>query len=97
MFLMLAAANRDPRMFANPEAIEPGRGNIDRSMVFAPGVHHCIGHLLAKMQVSEFFGALVQRFAAVKLLDDTLHFTSQIAFRGLYELNTQFTLRSPKS
>ena len=94
VFLMLAAANRDPRMFGNPEAIEPGRANIDRSMVFAPGMHHCIGHLLAKMQVSEFFSALVQRFSGVELLDPVLHFMPQIAFRGVYDLNVRFKLRA---
>ena len=93
VFLMLAAANRDPRMFANPESMEPGRNNLDRSMVFAPGMHHCIGHLLAKMQVGEFFGALVQRFSGVEVLDDTLHFMPQVAFRGLYDLHVRFTHR----
>lgn len=93
VFLMLAAANRDPRMFGDPESMQPARGNLDRSMVFAPGMHHCIGHLLAKMQVGEFFGALVQRFAGVEVLDETLHFMPQVAFRGLYDLHVRFKTR----
>jgi cytochrome P450 len=85
VFLMLASANRDPRVFTDPDVFQPLRDN-DRSMVFAPGLHHCIGHLLAKMQVTEFFCALVQRFSGAQLLDEQLHFMPQIAFRGLFDL-----------
>jgi pimeloyl-[acyl-carrier protein] synthase len=94
VFLMLASANRDQRVFQNPQTLDPHRNN-DRSMVFAPGLHHCIGHLLAKMQVEEFFSALVKRFSRAQVLDESLHFMPQIAFRGLYDLHVQFTVRDP--
>jgi cytochrome P450 len=92
VFLMLAAAARDPRVFQNPETMEPQR-DVDSSPVFGPGAHHCIGHLLAKMQVAEFFKALVQRFEGAIVLDDTLRFMPQIPFRGLYELNVRMRPR----
>jgi pimeloyl-[acyl-carrier protein] synthase len=92
VWLMFAAANRDPRVFADPERIDPSRNN-ERSMVFAPGLHHCIGHLLAKMQVTEFFGSLVRRFAGAEVLDPRLDFMSQISFRGLYHLNVKMQAR----
>jgi cytochrome P450 len=88
VFLMLAAANRDPRAFAEPERLDVAR-NTDSSMVFAPGLHHCIGHLLAKMQVEEFFAALVRVFAGATILDAKLQFMPQVAFRGLYQLNVR--------
>ena len=92
VFLMLAAANRDPRTFAGPEVMDVTRNN-EASLVFAPGLHHCIGHLLAKMQVAEFFGALVQRFEGVEILDAALRFMPQVAFRGLYGLNVRLVPR----
>ena len=92
IFLMLAAANRDPRVFENPDAMDAHRNN-ERSMVFAPGLHHCIGHLLAKMQVVEFFGQLVRAFEGAEILDPRLNFMPQIAFRGLYELNVRMKPR----
>jgi cytochrome P450 len=92
VFLMLAAANRDPRAFLQPEQIDPRR-NLEHSMVFAPGLHHCIGHLLAKMQVSEFFSSLVQRFEGAEILDESLRFLPQVAFRGLHALNVRMKLR----
>jgi cytochrome P450 len=93
VWLMLAAANRDPRAFADPERIDPTRNN-EHSMVFAPGMHHCIGHLLAKLQVTEFCGELVRRFEGAELLDPRLSFMSQISFRGLYHLNVRLILRA---
>jgi pimeloyl-[acyl-carrier protein] synthase len=92
VFLFFAAANRDPRVFPDPERIDPLRNN-ERSMVFAPGLHHCIGHMLAKMQVTEFFGELVRRFESATVLDPRLDFMSQIAFRGLYHLNVRMKPR----
>jgi cytochrome P450 len=92
VWLMFAAANRDPRVFPDPERIDPTRNN-ERSMVFAPGLHHCIGHLLAKMQVTEFFSELVRRFEGAEVLDPRLDFMSQIAFRGLYRLNVRMRPR----
>jgi len=93
VFLMLAAGNRDARVFADPERIDPRRNN-EKSMVFGPGLHHCIGHLLAKMQITEFFEALVQRFESAQILDEPLKFMPQVAFRGLYELNVRMKHRS---
>jgi cytochrome P450 len=88
VWLMLAAANRDPRVFSEPEHIDPLRNN-ERSMVFAPGLHHCIGHQLAKLQVTEFFGEFVKRFERAELLDPELNFMSQIVFRGVNYLNVR--------
>jgi pimeloyl-[acyl-carrier protein] synthase len=93
VFLMFAAANRDPRVFTNPDQIDPDRNN-ERSMVFAPGLHHCIGHMLAKMQVTEFLSELVRRFEGAKVLDRELSFMSQIAFRGLFHLNVRMKPRA---
>jgi cytochrome P450 len=87
VFLMHAAGNRDPRVFSNPEKLDHTRANLDQSLSFSPGVHHCVGHLLAKLQLSTFFGELVKHFEGAELLDDKLHWMPQIAFRGIHDLN----------
>jgi len=89
VMLMQAAGNRDPCVFADPEVLDFTRSN-DAAVTFGPGMHHCIGHLLAKMQLTEFFSALVQRFDAVDILDEEPDFMPQIVFRGLYVLNVRF-------
>jgi cytochrome P450 len=45
------------------------------------------------MQVTEFFGELVRRFAGAELLDPALHFMPQVVFRGLYHLNVRMQPR----
>ena len=93
IFLMMAAGNRDPRVYEDPETLDLTRTN-DQSLVFGPGVHHCIGHVLAKMQVTEFFSALVREFQGAQVLDDRLKFMHQLAFRGLSELNVRMIPRA---
>jgi len=92
-FLAIAAANRDPDVFENPEVLDFTRDN-NRSQVFAPGIHHCIGHVLAKMQLCEFFSALVSRFETVEVLDQKLDFMPVAAFRGMYGMNVRFHPRT---
>ena len=92
VYLSIQGANRDPRVWKEPEKIDFTRDNTN-SQVFAPGVHHCIGHLLAKMQLVEFFTALVNRFESVKVLDRKLDFMPVGVFRGLYGMNVRFTPR----
>jgi cytochrome P450 len=93
VFLSIAGANRDPRVFDRPEEFVVDRDS-SQSQVFAPGVHHCIGHLLAKMQLEEFFREMIQRFEKVEVLDSQLDFMPTTVFRGMYQLNTRFHLRS---
>ena len=88
VMLMMAGGNRDPKIYPDPNKLEFSRNN-DASLTFGPGLHHCIGHLLAKMQVSEFFTALTQRFDRVELLEDP-EFTPNLVFRGLVRLPVRF-------
>jgi len=59
-------------------------------VTFGPGIHHCIGHLLAKMQLGEFFPAFFSRFNA-QVLDESLRFIPSIAFRGLESMHVRLT------
>ena len=93
VYLMQAAGNRDPRVYAHADQLDLERDN-SQSLVFAPGLHHCVGHLLAKMQLTEFFTALVARFEGVEFLDPTLDFMPQIVFRGLFKLNVRLRPRA---
>ena len=89
--LMVAGGNRDPRVYANANRMDFTRRN-DESLTFGPGLHHCIGHLLAKLQMSEFFTALVERFDAVEIVENP-QFTSALVFRSVNELRVGFIER----
>jgi pimeloyl-[acyl-carrier protein] synthase len=96
VYLMIAGANRDPAVFPNPESMDFARAQ-DQNVTFGPGLHHCIGHLIAKMQLSEFFPALVERFDSIELLDDPLHWGSALGFRGLKSLRVRLHPRRASS
>jgi pimeloyl-[acyl-carrier protein] synthase len=89
VYLMIAGANRDPAVFDRPDELDLSRPQ-GPNVTFAPGLHFCIGHFLAKMQLGEFFQALVSKFAAVELLDEGLHWGTSVGFRGLQKLNVRF-------
>ena len=89
--LFQSGANRDPRVFADPGQLDFTRAQ-DLNMTFAPGAHHCIGHLLAKMQLGEFFPEFVRRFD-FELLDERLRFGPAMGFRGLEALRMRVTPR----
>jgi len=85
VLLVIASANRDPRCFANPEAFDP-EGNSKTSFVFGSGMHHCLGHLLAKMEISELLPALIRRFPHASVKDSALDYSTALSFRGLDHL-----------
>lgn len=91
VFLWVCSAGRDPTTFSDPERFDLSRTG-GTSLVFGKGIHFCIGHLLAKLQLGEFFPAFFQRFR-VEVLDNPLDFSGGYAFRPLNTLNLQIKTR----
>ena len=92
VMLMIAGGNRDPRVFKNPDQMDFSRQN-DQSLTFGPGLHHCIGHPLTKLQLAEFFAALTQRFGSVEILQEP-EFVPNLVFRGVTQLDVRFHPRA---
>jgi pimeloyl-[acyl-carrier protein] synthase len=84
-FLMIAAANRDPTIFPNPDMLDFDR-DCSASTTFGPGFHFCIGHLLARTELDMLFRSFFERFGDVELLDPRPNFTPNYAFRGFGKL-----------
>lgn len=91
--LMIAGANRDPRVFPDPEVLDFKRPQ-DQNMTFGPGLHHCIGHFFAKMQLSEFFPEFLRRFESFEVLDRDIVFGGGLSFRGPQELHVRLHPRA---
>jgi cytochrome P450 len=69
MGIVLLAANRDPAVFADPERFDLTRPKA-RNMTFSTGVHACVGHLLARMELFEIYRAMLQRTTRIDLIGE---------------------------
>lgn len=90
-FLAITAANRDPRVFERPEVLDFTRPNLDKIAVFGPGIHHCVGHHLARIELDTLFRKLFTRVAKIELLSDDVQFQRNVVFRGIEALPVRFT------
>jgi cytochrome P450 len=66
----IGGANRDPAVFANPDALDVGRGEAGRHLSFSLGIHHCLGAALARMEGRIALEELTRRFPALELAGD---------------------------
>jgi cytochrome P450 PksS len=68
VYLMLAAGNHDPAVYENPNTLDFDRKR-KLPLMFAPGLHHCIGHFIAKMELEVALAELFTRFDRVRVLE----------------------------
>jgi cytochrome P450 len=61
VILLLAAANRDPRRFTDPEVFEPLSPD-NAPLSFGAGGHFCLGAALARLEANTAFPLLLDRF-----------------------------------
>jgi cytochrome P450 len=89
VIISLAAANRDPARYADPESLDVARGD-NSHLAFGHGIHFCLGAPLARMEARIAFSALFNRFPTIRLdVDPTeLHWRhgDGLVLRGLSEL-----------
>lgn len=79
-----AAANRDPRVFADPERFQVDR-TPNRHLALGYGPHFCLGANLARMELRALFGDLLRRVGAVELTGPVERVPSAV-LRGLRRL-----------
>lgn len=86
-----ASANRDPRVFADPDTFDVARSNGDH-LSFGHGPHYCLGSVLAKTQLTAIFGELLDRFGAARPAGEPERLRSNFQ-HGLKHLPVDLTRR----
>jgi 4-methoxybenzoate monooxygenase (O-demethylating) len=66
VLLFLAAANRDPRRWQEPERFDIRRATMGH-VAFGSGIHGCVGQVLARMEAEFILGALARRVDRIEL------------------------------
>jgi cytochrome P450 len=61
MVTLTPAANRDPRVFDNPDSFDVGR-KMDHHLGFGFGAHYCLGQALARLEGRIVLEELLKRF-----------------------------------
>jgi cytochrome P450 len=82
---VLAAANRDPDRFSNPDEFDVGRRD-NRHLSFGWAAHFCFGATLARVEGQVVLEEMFDRFSSWSLDAKALVWRDNLGLRGLTSL-----------
>ena len=85
----ISSANRDPRVFDDPDVFDPSRPRLKESLVFGHGSHFCLGAQLAREEMKVGLGALLERFPDLSRVDAASVQVVGATLRGPRELRVR--------
>lgn len=83
--LLFGSANRDPEVFDDPDRLDVGRAD-NPHISFGAGIHFCLGAPLARIELLESFGALLDRAPKLELVREPVWKPGYV-IRGLESLD----------
>jgi cytochrome P450 len=87
LFLLLASANRDERVFAEPDRLDFARDASDH-LTFGYGIHQCLGQTLARYELQVIYPALLRRLPRLRLTVplEEIRFKDDMQIYGVHNL-----------
>lgn len=82
---IMAAANRDPRVFSDPDVFDIGR-QPNPHISFGSGIHYCLGATLARVEGQEVLRGLAERFEHFELAGGPIEYQPSLQFRSVKSL-----------
>jgi len=84
----LAAANRDPSIYTEPNELRPGRPGPP-PLSFAHGAHYCLGASLATAEIEVMLNTVARTWPLLRRTDEPLTWHQRGPFRGVDRLDVE--------
>ncbi|MEV7594716.1 cytochrome P450 [Streptomyces sp. NPDC089922] len=96
VLVVLAAADRDPERFADPDVLDLSRTD-NQHLGYGHGIHYCLGAPLARLEGQTALGTLLMRLPDLELAvpPQELRWRGGLIMRGLRTLPVRFTPLNP--
>lgn len=94
VLVYLGGANRDPAVFADPDAFDVRRSNAAEHVAFSAGVHFCLGASLARLEATVALRTLYERYPDLRVVGRPERRTTRV-LRGWEYLPVSTLARVP--
>ena len=89
------SANRDERLFTDPDEVVPERSNLKEHVAFGKGIHFCLGAALSRLEGRIVLEELSRRLDTIALTaSNRFEYFPSFMLRGLTSLDVEFRPRS---
>ena len=89
---VFCSANRDERLYADPDAFDPDRENLRDHLAFGKGIHFCLGANLSRLEGKVALEELARRLDSITLPESNRYeYFPSFMLRGLTRLDLDFT------
>jgi cytochrome P450 len=82
VFLLMNAANRDPRAYSEPDRVDLDRDGVPH-LTFGFGAHICLGFPLARLEGQIALPAMLKKWRRIELASGALEWNDSMVLRGM--------------
>jgi cytochrome P450 len=91
VFVLMNAANRDPRAYDDPDELDIGRDGVPH-LTFGFGAHICLGFPLARLEGQVALPAVLKRWRHIQLAAERYEWMDSMVLRGMKSMPVRVTV-----